>query len=180
MDYYIGLDLSLTATGVCIIGEDNTQFFTIKTKPEKYRSPEERFEYIKNEVIRLLPDCPFVVFIAIEDYSYGSVGQSFSKAELHGLIKNALFTRSYEFTQYSPNSLKKFASGKGNSGKDVVIKCVYQHWGHDLTDNNQADACVLAHMARCADGVGKYTAYQHAVINIKPRLTPKKKTRKSE
>lgn len=176
MNYYIGLDLSLTATGVCVIREDNTQFFTVKTKPEHYVSPEARFEYIKNEVIRHLPECPYAAHIAIEDYSYGSVGKSFSKAELHGLIKNALFTRGYVFAQYSPSSLKKFVSGKGNAGKDVVIKCVYQHWGHDLTDNNQADACVLAHMARCANGEGRYTAYQHEAV--KPKRN--KKTRKSE
>lgn len=45
-------------------------------------------------------------------------------------------------------TIKKFATGKGNANKAMVIKAVQEKFGHpDVTDDNEADALALLHWA---------------------------------
>jgi len=45
-------------------------------------------------------------------------------------------------------TIKKFATGKGNAGKDEMIEAVRRRLGHpDVTDHNEADALALLHWA---------------------------------
>ena len=46
----------------------------------------------------------------------------------------------------TPSQLKKFATGKGNVDKNVVIKEVYKRFGIDTDDDNTADAVVLGYI----------------------------------
>lgn len=160
--YFIGLDLSLTASGICILREDwsTPRFDTLKNK---LRGPERLIWITKSIRDQIAGYSPEDTEVVIEDYSFGSFdkGQR-GKAELHGVVKAMLFEMGYDVIWVAPTALKKFASGKGSAGKDIILKCVYQLWGYDLTDNNQADAAVLAHMGRCRNNVGKYFAYQVA------------------
>ena len=41
-------------------------------------------------------------------------------------------------------TIKKHATGKGNAGKDDMIKAM-QALGHPVTDDNEADALALLH-----------------------------------
>lgn len=43
---------------------------------------------------------------------------------------------------YSPNEIKKRATGKGNANKDAVVAAAQQRWPN-VTDNNEADALWL-------------------------------------
>ena len=42
--------------------------------------------------------------------------------------------------------MKKFATGKGNVEKNVVMKAVYKRFGIDTDDDNTADAVVLGYI----------------------------------
>ena len=44
-------------------------------------------------------------------------------------------------------SLKKFATGKGNSKKQEVLMQIYKRWGLEFNDDNAADAYTLGRMA---------------------------------
>lgn len=158
--YFIGLDLSLTGTGFCLVREDWSvpRFETLKNKLRGVERLIWITESIRERVEGYSPEDTEIV---IEDYSFGSFdrGQR-EKAELHGNVKTMLFKLGFDVIWIAPTSLKKFATGKGNAKKDVIIKTVFQNWGYDLTDNNQADAAVLAHIGRCRSNAGKYFAYQ--------------------
>lgn len=52
--------------------------------------------------------------------------------------------------------IKKFATGKGNAGKDAVIAAV-RSWGYEPIDDNEADARALFHL-RLAETVEKVEA----------------------
>ena len=52
-----------------------------------------------------------------------------------------------EFKIISPTTLKKFVTGKGNSGKDIMLLEVYKRWNVSFSNNNLADAYGLARMA---------------------------------
>lgn len=56
-------------------------------------------------------------YIAIEDYAFGASGNNFDIGEFIGYIKTYLYNDDYKIRLYDPNSIKKFATGKGNSDK---------------------------------------------------------------
>jgi crossover junction endodeoxyribonuclease RuvC len=55
-------------------------------------------------------------------------------------------------TWFDPRApeVKKFATGKGNAPKDVVMMHVLKRWGHESKTNNTADAYVCAAMGLAA------------------------------
>jgi len=70
----------------------------------------------------------------------------------------------------APNSLKKFATSKGNAAKSVIGQAVERKWGDVLPDrlfnDNEIDAFVLAKMAECATTPSddQWTEYQRESI----------------
>ena len=46
-----------------------------------------------------------------------------------------------------PMTLKKYASGKGNSKKQEMLMQIYKRWGMEFSDDNAADAYALARLA---------------------------------
>ncbi len=55
-------------------------------------------------------------------------------------------------------TIKKFATGKGNANKGLMIKAVREKFGHDrVTDHNEADALALLHWA-----------IEQGPVNLKP------------
>jgi len=56
-------------------------------------------------------------YVAIEDYAFGAKGNTFDIGEFIGQIKMSLFESNFKMRLYDPNSIKKFATGKGNSDK---------------------------------------------------------------
>ena len=62
-------------------------------------------------------------------------------------VRLAVLARGLPFFVVAPTQLKKYVSGKGNGPKGIVIREIYKKWGVDAKDDNQADACVLSHMA---------------------------------
>lgn len=56
-------------------------------------------------------------YIAIEDYAFGASGNNFDIGEFIGQIKYMVFANDIPMRLYDPNSIKKFATGKGNADK---------------------------------------------------------------
>jgi Holliday junction resolvasome RuvABC endonuclease subunit len=46
-----------------------------------------------------------------------------------------------------PMTLKKYATGKGNSKKQEMLLQIYKNWGVEFTDDNAADSYALARLA---------------------------------
>lgn len=53
----------------------------------------------------------------------------------------------FQYTKATPTELKKFATGKGNSGKDKMIEAVLPILGRPPIDDNEADAVHIARFA---------------------------------
>jgi crossover junction endodeoxyribonuclease RuvC len=53
--------------------------------------------------------------------------------------------RSIPYQGIPVGTIKKFATGKGNSGKDAVIKAM-ENLGHNPADDNEADALAILHL----------------------------------
>jgi len=143
-----GIDYSLRGPAICIFhdidsytGEKNTEFsfkncsFYYLTDIKKYATTfmknihgtkfsevecdSSRYNSISDWAVEILKKykCDQV---ALEGYSFGSKGKVFHIAENTGVLKYRLFQESIPVDIIAPTSIKKFATGKGNSDKTAM------------------------------------------------------------
>jgi Holliday junction resolvasome RuvABC endonuclease subunit len=134
----IGLDLSLTATGVATPEGEET-----------WRPPGTgmaRLDWVRASVAELLGYwAPGLV--VVEGYSYGSrASHAHGLGELGGVVRLALADAAVTYVDIPPASLKKYATGKGNAGKGEVLTAAVRRLGYGGHDDNQADALWLRAM----------------------------------
>jgi crossover junction endodeoxyribonuclease RuvC len=157
---YVGIDPS-SKTGLVIIDKQgniiNTQDVTTKEKEDP-----QRFSDIAEKIIdELQPND----LIAIEGFSYGSKGKGVSfQYGLGWIIRHLLLERGYEYTEVPPTSVKKFATGKGNTKKDEMVLPIYKKWGFEHTSDNVRDAFVLAQMVKGIYDSSNLTEYQKEAL----------------
>jgi Holliday junction resolvasome RuvABC endonuclease subunit len=111
----------------------------------------ERIDWILAKIAELVHEGDFV---AIENNAFNAMGSARSKlAELNGIVKFWLWRRKIPYVLVAPTSLKKFILGAGK-GKDksLIIREVYKAYGVDVATDDEADACVLAHIGACLVG----------------------------
>lgn len=143
---FIGLDMSLSATGFCRKQGKDMLIETIKTNPRTCVNDLARLRYISDKCMERIPKDTSM--ICMEDYFVGRFAASGLKlAALGAVIRLALYETGLPFFIITPSQLKKYITGKGNSPKSMVIKEVYKKWKIDCKDDNQADATVLAHVS---------------------------------
>ena len=173
MSIFIGLDMSLSSTGFCLKDSLHMTMDTIRTKPDSFTNDLDRLKHIAAETMKRIPKD--VTMICMEDFftpfSGGTVGAAISLAMLGTLVRMNIYEAGRPFYLISASQLKKYATGKGNSQKSIVICEVYKRWGVDCKDDNQADACVLAFMAEAiydsvhGQDVSHLTQFQAEVIS---------------
>lgn len=139
----IGLDLSLTSTGIAGRG------WTDRTKPAARLTGPARLDWIRDVVLSYVTGSALVV---IEGPSYGNQGRQrqsghHERAGLWWLIVHALWSRDIPYAVMSPAGRAKYATGSGTSSKDDVVREVTKRFPWFDGDNNEADALVL-----CAAG----------------------------
>jgi crossover junction endodeoxyribonuclease RuvC len=160
--------MSLSSTGFCRKQGTTLTIETIKTNPKTAEDELARLRYICDEVMKRIPKD--VKMICIEDYftpgNAGQVGAAIRLVALGTVMRMKLYEAMYPFFVIHPSQLKKFATGKGSGQKSIVVREVYKRWGLDCKDDNQADACVLAHMAEglCVDR-GIMPDFQQEVVD---------------
>jgi crossover junction endodeoxyribonuclease RuvC len=168
MSLIVGIDPSLTSTGIVVLRGGEVELAeTIKTKSNYSLIHRVSVIYraITNLVEGLTPD-----LIVIEGFSYGSKGRAvFEIAYLGWRIREEIERFKEQdgipWIEVPPAQLKKFATGKGTANKGVIMQQVYKRWGFEASDNNVADAFVLAKIGQAYLGeFGELTAFQESVI----------------
>lgn len=140
MTLCLGLDLSLTATGFA----DHVGTGLIHAP--KGEAGIERIETLAMAVTERARLSDVVI---IEGHSFSS-RQSFAHeiGELFGVVRYLLYISGTPIVEVPPASLKKYATGKGNAGKDEVIAAAIRSLGFPGSNNNEADAWVLYSMGQ--------------------------------
>lgn len=159
---YVGIDQSLTGFAITLLDETDSNKYTAWV----YKSPHfgvERLKDIQGFMREIFYEYEVrggkIVDVAIE----GSVLQSpaaLKLGELAGAVKLELLYNNIYPLQVSPMTLKKFASGKGNSKKAEMLLQMYKRWGIEFSDDNAADSYALARLVK---GIG-INAQEKAVI----------------
>lgn len=105
-----------------------------------------RFKSKLNEILQL-EQINIVVFERSAGFHISAV---IVQSELHGVLKLCLEENKLEYKAYSAAEIKKFATGKGNSGKPLMIQAAKEKYGYDGDDDNEADAIHIYKLA-CQD-----------------------------
>jgi hypothetical protein len=159
---FIGLDLSLTCSGVVVL-DDHLDLLKAEAwkPPTKVGILTQRLDWYVakfDELIRFAVEQTAVgavlgtaaditaVDIAVENYAYSDGDPHLG--ELGGVLKlRWLKTSGREMTLVTPTCVKKFASGKGNLPKSLIVASVQDKWGkHD-------EAVNFLHMGKAAEDV---------------------------
>jgi Holliday junction resolvasome RuvABC endonuclease subunit len=129
----IGLDLSITATGVAEV--DGT-LSTIRPKT----AGDERLVTIRDRVRSLVagPSAEATI-VAMEGLLY-STKMGGALGMVHGAVRVELWDRGIPYVVLPPSTLKKYATGKGNATKADMRVALLRRMDLDVRDDNQVDA----------------------------------------
>jgi hypothetical protein len=137
----VGMDISLTSTGIVKIelddyfefagiswrGFTDKKYISEKFKENFWSYQNKQFEnYIeRNMWMRKLIDCYIsgASCIAVEDYSFGSVGKNFHVGGFTESIKESIYKSGIPLRWYDIVVIKQLASGNGNADKTTIQKC---------------------------------------------------------
>jgi crossover junction endodeoxyribonuclease RuvC len=167
----IGIDPSLTGTGVVALSTDDLYTELIKSKPSGEKPIDEllRIKKIVCKVMDFIQKYDGIKLVVMEALAMNSRNSS-ALTQLSGLnylLRNELYEKTLPFIIVAPTSLKKFITGKGNCPKELILMEVYKHYGKEFRDNNLADAYGLAKTGEALlDKNIKLNKQQQEVINL--------------
>ena len=144
---FLGIDQSLTSTGVALIGNAGAPLELLCIKPKALRGVQ-RLAYIRDGLRDLLKGKE-ITQAAREGYSYGSVGTGrvFELGEIGGVLDLMLHDLRIPSIAIPPTSLKLAITGSGAASKDKVRQSVFKRFGWDIDQDDKCDAYSLAQVA---------------------------------
>jgi Holliday junction resolvasome RuvABC endonuclease subunit len=135
----IGLDLSMTATGMAHT-DGHTE--TIATMA---KDGDLRLRHIRVHIDDYLHRNP-VELVVIEDVPPIRANSLAIIGMVHGVVRDLLWFYGAPYALVPPASAKKYATGRGNATKPDMRMALFQRAGLDLRDDNQVDAWWLRAM----------------------------------
>lgn len=152
VSYSVGLDASITSFGVyCApLGEADWFGFAVCSQAKEGSDTTRALE-IADEVKSLLYDLPHPIsIVTFEDY--GPINKTSGKiavrAEICGILKHHfLRVLKVPVLMVTPNSLKQFATGKGNASKENMLDAAAA-LGYYPDTTDEADAFFAASLGR--------------------------------
>ena len=149
---FIGIDPSLTNTGVCVLNFDGSIRILKESKAQVkqkkfHENPFFRLQEIASFVEYLIP-VEENIFIAYEDYSYQSVNKPYLLGELGGVLKTMLINKCKSIALIPPTVLKKFAVGHGSADKKILLSQLEKEKNITGVSSDICDAYFLAKMAQ--------------------------------
>jgi crossover junction endodeoxyribonuclease RuvC len=144
----VGIDLSLTDTGVAIAYDDGSittaRVRSKGTATDTLAQRAKRLDRLVSDVIAVAGSrgCSIV----IEQPAYSQTGGAHhDRSGLWWMLVDFLTHAGDTVIEVAPTTLKKYATGKGNASKDEVLAAVIRRYpAADVSNNNVADAVVLA------------------------------------
>ncbi|MBF6326537.1 hypothetical protein IU451_28975 [Nocardia cyriacigeorgica] len=151
-DAVVGIDLSLTSTGVAFIEPRGDVRWTKTITTTGHR--DDTWEQRGRRIGRILDEvcCTFIEWgirgslVALEAPSYGSTtGSVWDRAGVWWHVYTELIASGHTVLPVAPTVRAKYATGKGTAGKDAVLAAAVRRYADiEITGNDTADAVVLA------------------------------------
>lgn len=150
----VAIDASLTSSGVVWGSGVLQQMKLIKVKS---KGPA-RLKAIRDQVKEILLEGERAgdldeTLVLIEGYAYGKGHQAHQIGELGGVLRLMFHEMSVATIEVGPTVVKKFATGKGNASKDLVLSSVTNRTGMVFSSNDLTDAMALYCIGRSMLGL---------------------------
>ncbi len=178
MEYFLGIDQSYSATGVAVITEKGElkHIDLIETdKKFMFKS----LEIIKSTLTNIIRSYDgLIVRAALEGGSFNSTGAIFDLGALFGVVSNLLYEKGLDPIVVPPKLLKKFATGNANAKKIDIINSVKEFWKTNIENDNEADAFILAQIAKEVTLRTSQIRYQIEVVKTLTNMAIDKKSLK--
>lgn len=157
MKTVIGMDLSLTATGLAEVqdGEVVTTYRVRSTgkKDDDLAARGERLESLSTQIIEWVMEGDDPDLVVIESPAYGAkFGSPHDRSGLWWLVVKNVLGLGFPIATVAPMSRAKYGTGRGNARKPDVLEAVKVNYGpfvaspYGIPDDNVADAILLAAM----------------------------------
>lgn len=172
----VGLDLSLTKSGIVILGDGGKVIHAgvVKSKPlgDTYLLEVERIVKIVDDIFAQItksckkkPDLVCIENLAFMARNTTSLTQ---QAGLSFYVRIQLARFEIPFVLVAPTSLKKLLTGSGKGDKDMVMMSVFKHYGFEASGNDECDAFGLSVIGQALLGkpVKKLGVPQQEVIKL--------------
>lgn len=145
---FVGLDVSLTATGVAIATAVNITTSRVESKAPKNATTDQqivRMQSIVARIVELIPVSDHTI-VAMEGPSFGSSLSQHTMGGIWWLVRDGLQHLGVEVWIVPPSTVKKYATGSGSAAKDKVLAAVIRRYAAavDVDTNDEADALVIA------------------------------------
>jgi Holliday junction resolvasome RuvABC endonuclease subunit len=160
MSNVIGIDPSITATGLC----DHAGRLSVAGGPA-YMG-DKRLTVIESAVQQLAnlarPDLAVIEFLPQHMKAAGITGM------VQGVVRNALFKLGVPYVTITPATLKKFATGRGDADKADMRMALYKRTGGDVRSDDMVDAWWLraAGLQALGEGVVDLPAAQVRALDV--------------
>ena len=129
--HIVGIDASLTSTGITIMQRDKTPIYAGKIMTEKKNFPglRERCYFITEEIIRIVRLYDAFPFGVMENgfIRMASPGDGLKLGYLRGMISYSFTTHGYPFKEKEPKEIRKDL-GYGNMTKEEVFEYVINEY----------------------------------------------------
>lgn len=147
-----GIDPSLTATGIARVDTDDRLVVECQTLTSTGKSGatlarrRERLNRLTDQVYGALWNPPDLIVIEAPSLGQARQGGQLDRHGLWWMLVDALIDH-VTLVAVTPAQRAKYATGRGNAGKDEVLLAVARRYPHaEPQNNNEADALVLAAM----------------------------------
>lgn len=148
--YYLGIDPSLTGTGLGILQCNKHECVRSAHRIVTKTRGTVRLQYIRQAILEIMKSYPYidnVKNICIEGPALNSTHQADKLGQIRGVLMVMSLDHFVLPTEVPPLSLKKFATGHGHSSKEKMIMTA-RDAGWRITNDDEADAAWLAELAR--------------------------------
>ena len=149
----VGLDLSLTSTGIGIIDLNSGTAYTRAVrssgkKTDTLAMQVARIQDLTDNIVDSVAVCdPELVVVESAAFSTRKDSSAHRRAGLWWSVVGELHIQGFTVVTLSPSELKKFATGKGNASKDAMVARAVSTWGEEVLGtqfNDTSDALFLA------------------------------------
>jgi len=175
-DAVIGIDASLTHSGISVINLDDDTH-TERTCVPKTRAVERLIdiEHWFNELMLeiAIPMGLGIKCVVMEGYAYAAYGQAFSIGELGGVLKRFFYRAEIPIYIVQPQTLKKWITGIGKGDKNMMLLKAYRKYNIEFANDHVCDAYGLAMVGKAIYDIGagkttikSYAQYEQEVIKL--------------
>lgn len=149
MTVVVGLDLSLTGSGICRIEGEAIQHARIGSGPAS-AALADRSQRLRVLAGKIVERCVGADLVGVESPAYSkTMGSMHDRSGLWWMVMGRLTAQGIACYEVTAGTLKVYATGAGRVGKDLVLaEVVRRYIDHvpNLATNDEADALVIAAM----------------------------------